>query len=97
MDISDTTATAADVLAGKKFYTANGGPAIGTMFAVGSLYATDKNVHPASVLGFGEWEKIREAPFTWAEAKKHTWAELKRSTWKWEKFKPTVYVWIRTA
>ena len=97
MDITDTTATSADVLAGKTFYAASGEKKVGTLFSVGSLWATDKNIHPASVLGFGEWTKIRESPFTWLEAGKHTWAELKESTWEWEKFKPMVYVWIRTA
>lgn len=97
VDLSSDTVNAESLTYGTTAHDKDGRQITGTMFSVGSLWASDKNIHPASALGFGEWEKIRDSPFTWAEAKKHTWAELKQSTWAWEKFRKNVYVWIRTA
>lgn len=63
MDISDTTATASDVLSGKKLYTASGAPATGTLVpgtitevqANGTSVATSgiANIPAASTSGYG--------------------------------------------
>lgn len=67
------------------------------VYPVGSLWATDKNITPQSVLGFGTWMRIRESRFTHAEAARYTHAQLAQDTYGHEKYKPVVYVWLRTA
>lgn len=68
------------------------------IFGVGSLWATDKNVTPESVLGFGTWEMIRESDLTHGDMRKYSHAQLSEDNYGFtEKYKKTVYVWIRTA
>ena len=62
MDISDTTATASDVAAGKYFYTASGQKVVGTLdvlntfFPVGSIYTSTSSSAPS--FG-GVWEEVK--------------------------------------
>lgn len=64
-DVSDTTATASDVLAGSYFYTAAGQRAEGSLslldlvYPVGSIYMSTANVSPEVFLG-GEWSPIED-------------------------------------
>lgn len=97
IDLTQDTVTADKMLAGTTAHDKSGAPVSGTLFRVGDLWSTDKNVTPQSVLGFGEWMKIRESPMTWGEMAKHTWSELKTDTWGHRKYKPVIYVWVRTA
>ena len=97
IDLTGDTVAAEKMLSGATAHDASGAPVTGTMFGVGSIYATTANNDPASILGFGTWILIRESPMTWSEMKKHTWGELKTDTWGHRKFCPVVYVWKRTA
>lgn len=97
MDLTQDTVTAGKLLSGTTAHDASGAEITGTFLKVGSTWSTDKNEDPASVLGFGTWELIRESPFTWGEMKKHTWGELKQDTWGHAKYKSVIYVWLRTA
>lgn len=97
IDLTGDTVAAGKMLSGTTAHDASGAPVTGTMFGVGSIYATTTKTDPASILGFGTWMMIRESPMTWGEMKKRTWGELKQDTWGHRKFKPCVYVWLRTA
>lgn len=71
MDITDTTATAADVVAGKYFYTASGQKVAGTLdvlntfFPVGSVYISLSSTAPS--FG-GTWVETK-IPLTWSDIK----------------------------
>lgn len=97
IDISGDTVTADTLLSGTTAHDSAGNAVTGRFLKVGSIWSTDQNVDPASVLGFGTWVKIRESRMTWGEMKKHTWGELKTDTWGHRRFCPIVYVWKRTA
>ena len=62
MDITDTTADASDVVAGKEFYLATGEKAVGTLdvlntfYPVGSIY-TSTNSSPPSF--GGTWQEVK--------------------------------------
>ena len=97
IDISGDTVTAGSILSGITAHDGSGAPVVGTMLQVGSLYATEAKVDPASILGFGTWMLIRESRMTWGEMARRTWRELKQDTWGHRIFCPVVYVWKRTA
>lgn len=97
VNLTQDTVTAGSMVSGRTAHDATGARITGTLFSVGSTFSTDRNIHPASYLGFGTWKKIRESEFTWNEAGKHTWNELKQDTWNWKMFKKKVYVWVRIA
>lgn len=97
IDLTEDTVTADKLLYGTTAHDKSGAPIAGKMFGIGSLYTTDRNTDPASILGFGTWVMIRESRMTWEEMRKHTWGELKTDTWGHRKFCPVVYVWKRIA
>ena len=97
IDISSDTVAAGKMLSGTTAHDKSGAQITGTYLSVGDTWSTDKNVNPASVLGFGTWQLIRVSPFTWREMAKHTWRELGQDTWGHAKYKPCIYVWLRTA
>lgn len=63
-DVSGTTATASDVLAGTYFYNASGERTAGTLslldaiYPIGSIYMSTNDVSPQTFLG-GYWDKIK--------------------------------------
>lgn len=67
IDITDTTAEAADVVSGKVFYTKAGVRAVGTMavvtpldsYPVGSIYMSTNSTSPASLFG-GSWAQLKD-------------------------------------
>lgn len=71
IDLSDTTATAADVIAGKYFYLANGQRVVGTLdvlntfFPVGSIYTSTSSSAPT--FG-GTWQEVKIMA-TWDDLK----------------------------
>lgn len=71
IDITDTTATAADVISGKTFYLANGERAVGTLdvlntfFPVGSIY-TSTSASPPTFGGV--WQEVKIMA-TWDDLK----------------------------
>lgn len=97
IDISGDTVTAGKMLSGTTAHNAAGAQITGTMYGVGSIWCTDQNVTPQSVLGFGTWEKIRESWFTHKEMSRYTHRELAQDTYGHRKFRKVVYVWRRTA
>lgn len=97
IDISGDTVTAAKLLSGTTAHDKSGAPVTGSYLGVGSTWSTDRNVNPASALGFGTWELIRTSVFTYGEAKKYTHAQKKEDTYGHRKRKPVIYVWLRTA
>lgn len=64
IDLTDTTATASDVLAGTYFYNVSGERTAGTLslldaiYPIGSIYMSTQDVSPQTFLG-GYWEKIK--------------------------------------
>lgn len=97
MDLTGDTVTAERMTDGTTAHDQSGAPIIGTLYGVGSLFASDQSSNPESILGFGTWKKIRESGFTWLEAEDFTWTELAEDTWGFGLYKPIAYVWIRTA
>ena len=97
MDLTGDTITAGRMTDGVTAHDQSGTPIIGTLYGVGSLFASDQSSNPGTILGFGTWKKIRESGFTWLEAGDFTWTELAEDTWGFGLYKPNVYVWIRTA
>lgn len=97
IDLTDDTVESGLMVSGTVAHDCSGAQVVGTLLAVGDLWATSRNVKPESTLGFGTWKLIRKSTFTWGEMKKHTWGELGQDTWGHDKFKPCVYVWLRTA
>ena len=93
IDISDTTATASDVAAGKYFYLATGQKVVGTMdvvgtcYPVGSIYTSTSSTAPS----FGG---------TWTEVKvTATWNDLKNGDRSYASGtgSGTLHYWLRTA
>lgn len=65
IDITDTTATASDVLEGIIFYKADGTRGVGTLnivdtiYPVGSIYTSVESTSPATLFG-GTWEQLED-------------------------------------
>lgn len=97
IDLTGDTVEAGKLLSGTTAHDRSGAQVTGTMYGVGSLWATTRNVTPESVLGIGTWIKIRESYFTYGEAGKYTHAELAQDTYGIRRRKKVVYVWLRTA
>lgn len=91
LDISGDTVSAGAMLYGITAHDSSGTLVTGTLFSVGSLWATeDASANPASVLGFGTWTKVAPAPMTWNDLKTTTWNRVSGVT-------GGIYVWRRTA
>ena len=93
LDISDTTALAADVIAGKEFYLATGQKVVGTLdilntfFPIGSIYTSSNSSAPT----FGG---------TWREVKiMASWDDLKNGNRSYTAGTGTgtLHYWQRTA
>lgn len=97
IDLTEDTVSADRMLSGTTAHDRSGQTITGTLLGVGSIWATDENVNPASVLGFGTWESIRRGMVTWGDVSGFTWAEMKQDTWGLDEHKKYIYVWIRTA
>lgn len=98
VDLTGDSVTAGAMLSGTTAHDASGAAITGTMFGIGSLWATfDGTATPAGVLGFGTWKLIRVSDFTWDMAKAFTWNEIAEDTWAWNIYGGTAYVWKRIA
>lgn len=88
IDLTGDTVTAGKLLSGVTAHDKNGSTVTGTLFPVGSLYATESaSENPAIVLGVGTWTLIPPA---------NTVNQLKSQS---ENFVTTgsIYIWRRTA
>ena len=95
IDLTSDTVAAGKMLSGTTAHDASGAAITGTMFGIGSIWCTDQNVTPQSVLGFGTWEKIRESQFTYGEAARYTHEQLSHDTYGHRRYRKIVYVWHR--
>ena len=90
MDLTSDTVTAGSLLSGVTAHDHTGAVITGTLFGVGSLWATtSSSENPATVLGFGTWTKISPGALTWLQ--------LKDTTWNTTGTIAGIYVWQRTA
>lgn len=91
IDLTSDTVTSASMLSGTTAHDASGAVITGSLFGVGSLWATRSSTdNPATVLGFGTWQKIAPSPLTWNDIEDLTWNNISGVT-------AGIYVWERTA
>ena len=92
-DVSDTTATASDVLAGTYFYNASGQRVVGTLdilntfFPVGSVIITESSTAPS----FGGTWSETTLPLTWDDVENGTRSYTDGTG------TGTIHFWRRTA
>lgn len=90
IDLTEDTVTAGALLSGVTAHDKTGAVITGTLFGIGSLWATtDSTEDPATVLGFGTWSKISPGALTWGQLEDTTWNPTGTVT--------GIYVWERTA
>ena len=90
LDISTDTVSASKLLTGVTAHDKSGSKITGTLFGVGSLYATyDSTENPRTTLGVGTWVKVSPGALSWGQ--------LSDSTWNPTGTASGIYVWKRTA
>ena len=97
IDLTGDSVTAGTMAYGVTAHDKSGAVITGTLYGIGSLYATENvSTNPATILGFGTWRIRARISMTWDNAESLTWNEIEQYTWN-EIENMTWYIWKRIS